>query len=278
MVHSVNKNFKKFNVGCILVDILFNEDTKLILTYLSKHGKNKNCSQDAILINDRVINNQAGNIDERLVCIGIADGVGGVPGGYEASTYILNHFAQAKSFHDAEELRKYLHSLNVELIDYASGMDEKKAMATTFTGLVPVGHELYYFHAGNTRLYAWIDDSLRQITTDHTNYQALLGQGIINKDDSTCERNVIYCCFGTGNPEYLSALEVNPISFDKAPEYFLMTTDGIHDYIDNCDMKQMLANNLDDRNKILTLIENAEKNGSSDDCSVIIARPQLLIY
>lgn len=57
-------------------------------------------------------------------------------------------------------------------------------------------------HAGNTRLYAVSDKEIVQISTDHTNYQAMVVDGVVAKDEEHIGKNVIYCCFGTGNREY----------------------------------------------------------------------------
>ena len=93
-----------------------------------------------------------------------------------------------------------------------------------------------------------------------------------DKDEEYIGKNVIYCCFGTGNREYLNALLVEEIKKDFRPEYLLFTSDGIHDYIEANEIKKLLDENLDDRNKILALLDEAEKNGSGDDCTVVIAR------
>lgn len=242
------------------------------ITYVSKTGKSKSESQDCILVNDQVINNYAGNLEMPLERLCIADGVGGVPGGYEASSFVLNKFLKDKSYKSGEELRRSLVSINDELIKYASGLEGKKAMATTFTGIARIGAEVWLMHAGNTRLYSWAGEKLEQLTTDHTNYQAMVKTGAIEPDDSCMDRNIIYCCFGTGKREYLSALQVEQLRLGYVPEYIILTSDGIHDHIDNERFGQILKENLDDRNKILALLACAEENGSTDDCTIVIAR------
>ena len=246
------------------------------ITYVSKQGQHHNESQDCILINNQVINNSAGAFNDNITNICIADGVGGVPGGYEASSYLLHHFKVPEYVGDEVALRDYLLSLNRELIAYAAKIDEKKAMASTFTGLVVIGHSLYVMHAGNTRLYACIGGRLKQITTDHTNYQALISDGIDEVDAAMGGRNVIYCCFGTGREEYLKSLEVFKLELDTAPEYLILTTDGIHDYIEEQQFETILNDNLDDRNKILELVKAATLNGSDDDKTVAIIRRKLI--
>lgn len=242
------------------------------ITYVSKHGKEKTESQDCILVNDEVINDYAGRLDVTLERLCIADGVGGVPGGYEASSFVLKNFINKKIFKSVEELREHLLNINDELIKYASKIPEKKAMATTFTGIVRIDKKIYLMHAGNTRLYAVKEKEVVQISTDHTNYQAMVVDGVISKDEEYVGKNVIYCCFGTGNREYLNALQVEEIKLKFSPEYLLFTSDGIHDYVDDEKLKQILDANKDDRNKILSLLDEAQTNGSGDDCTVVVAR------
>jgi len=242
------------------------------ITYASRHGKGKTESQDCILVNDDVINDYAGVIEIPLKRLCIADGVGGVPGGYEASSFVLRHFLDNKQYKSGEDLMKHLIQINDDLIEYASNLEDKKAMATTFTGLVRIDKTIWLMHAGNTRLYAYADGRLEQLTVDHTNYQAMVVDGIIKSDDKHMARNIIYCCFGTGKREYLNALQVEELTLGYVPELFVLTSDGIHDRLECCDIERILNDNLDDRNKILTLLDEADKHGSTDDCTVVIAR------
>ena len=242
------------------------------ITYVSKHGKNKIESQDCILVNDEVINNYAGTISVPLQRLCIADGVGGVPGGYEASSYVLNHFLDKKDYTSGDELRTQLIKINDNLIEYASKLEDKRAMATTFTGIAVIDTNVWLMHAGNTRMYAYSDGRLEQITEDHTNYRAMVLDGVIGEDDKSMARNVIYCCFGTGNREYLNALVVEELHLGYRPEYILLTSDGIHDYVDNARIKELLEANLDDRNKLLALLEESGNNGSTDDSTIVVAR------
>lgn len=252
------------------------------ITYVSKHGLTKEESQDCILVNDKVINNHAGILDVPLQRLCIADGVGGVPGGYEASSFVLNNFAEVSGYKTGEDLKKCLVNINEDLIYYAAGLEEKRAMATTVTGLARIENELWVMHAGNTRLYTFgaglPNKRLKQITKDHTNYQAMVVDGSIEMPKSDTDnsailaKNVIYCCFGTGNREYLDALQVEKLQMSDVPELFMLTSDGIHDYVDAERIEQILADNLDDRNKILALLDAAAEGGSSDDCTIVIAR------
>lgn len=226
------------------------------ITYVSKHGKNKQNSQDCLLLNDSLINNSAGRLDARLDCICIADGVGGVPGGFEASSYILENFSKHPQFINCAELRDFLIKLNDSLIEYSSSFDDMKTMATTFSGLIAIDRSLWLMHAGNTRIYAYTNGKLELLTKDHT-------KG---------ERNIIYCCFGTGKREYLKDLQLEEVKLDSIPEFLMLTSDGVHDYIEDGRLEQLLADNFDDRNKILEIIRTCEEGGSMDDSTVVIAR------
>lgn len=227
------------------------------------------------MINDRVINNYADSFNVNLDRICVADGVGGVPGGYEASNFVLSHFPKNNEFSSGEDLKNGLFALNEDLIKYAKALEDKKAMATTLTGLVTIDNEIWLVHAGNTRLYAWMDDKLIQLTTDHTNYQAMKNDGI-EETEKNSNKNVIYCCFGTGKKEYLGSLVVEKLNLDEPPLFLVLTSDGIHDYVDNDCIEEICKNNLDDKNKILEIMSSADSNGSTDDQTIVIARRKLI--
>ena len=103
----------------------------------------------------RVLNEFRGEFEISAPCIlAVADGVGGNPGGNEASGFVLRELLRRSSEvrPDEQALRDLVISLNNDLISHAAGIPGKETMATTFTALVLDDTGAWYAHTGNTRL------------------------------------------------------------------------------------------------------------------------------
>ena len=70
----------------------------------------------------------------------------------------------------------------------------------------------------------------------------------------------------------MKQLVVRPVFDDRRPKLLLMTTDGIHDYLTNDEMENILGTEMTDKEKIDSLIERAGEKGSKDDRSSAMIR------
>ena len=231
-------------------------------------GVQKAECEDSCLVGTAVINDSAVSLDSTaptMVCL--CDGVGGNAGGRDASLFLCREIGNAVNHSEVTEALK---KLNGELIEYGI-QSGKPTMASTLTGLIFRDDRITLIHAGNTRLYTIRGGFLNQITTDHTTYEWLKSIGNTEAAEA-CNRSEIRCAFGAGNPDYLKQLVVRPVFDDRRPKLLLMTTDGIHDYLTNDEMENILGTEMTDQEKIDSLIERAGEKGSKDDRSAMMIR------
>lgn len=126
------------------------------------------------------------NEDYAAVCLGtpaqrahsgvvavIADGVGGAKGGRVASESTVRSFIDG--FYGLSPLRGVRHNAGVALeaanswVHTVGRTDASlEGMACTLTALILRGRQAHAVHVGDTRLYRFRDDTLVQLTTDHT--------------------------------------------------------------------------------------------------------------
>lgn len=207
-----------------------------------------------------------------LRCIGVADGVGGNPGGRLASTYAASRIIRADFSGMSEaSIRQFAAELNGDIIQYAAGIPGKTKMATTLTCLVAADDGFYMLHAGNTRLYAMQGAYLKQLTTDHTTRDWLIQLGQFEAADR-CSGSEINCCFGGGDMRYLDRIVVETLFKDGIPGTLLLTSDGIHEFVDVDTMEQIMQDASEEPEAIRMLMEYARANGSKDDQTVVIVR------
>lgn len=236
-------------------------------------GIDKKTCEDAVLLGDTVLSECELELELELpTTICVADGVGGNLGGELASGFVLNKIKEKQYIEiDEVNLKQYFLDLNNNLLEYANTTEVKKNMATTLTGIFADEIGMYYAHAGNTRLYIMQGEYLKQITKEHTTYQWLLDHG--NEEAaSLCNKNEIRCCFGGGSARYINELEVGRVENWSRISTLLMTSDGIHEYVDIDTLEEVLISDKSDIEIAKQLIFLATQNGSCDDKSVIVIR------
>lgn len=244
---------------------------RMVITSLVAKGKNKILCDDAALIKDMILCEEGltTKIDNNG-CIAIADGVGGNAGGHDASQFLLS-FIKDKWTPKLSELEtlEMLKDANLELIHYSDGITAKSNMATTFTGLFYKNGIPLLAHVGNTRLYALQGNYLKQMTLDHTTYQWHIMQGNYDETDK-CNKSEIISCFGGASEELLKMLYVENVFAEYVPEVLVLTSDGIHDYVDIDTMESIICIDRPMTKRVQKLWMKAVENGSLDDCSIII--------
>lgn len=227
------------------------------ITALSVKGSIKDQCEDTLFIGDTIISDDSyvyeGDFPEVL---GVADGVGGNPGGQKASRFISKLFSEVSLKGDEKEVKANLENVNRSLINYAAGLPGEERMASTLTAMYHGKQGYYVAHVGNTRLYVAQGRYLKQFTNDHTSNQIA--------------SNMIYGCFGGADENLLLPLEISLISPNDLPQKCILTSDGIHDHLDVDRLEELLNSDADDLAVMRDICDEAKKNGSKDDMSIIM--------
>ncbi|MDF2120136.1 bifunctional protein-serine/threonine kinase/phosphatase [Roseiarcaceae bacterium H3SJ34-1] len=134
--------------------------------------------------------------------------------------------------------------------------DPDKGYVCTFSAVVFKGNGAHLFHIGDARIYRISGASAEQLTEDHRVYvspeQSYLGRGLgVNPQ---VEIDYLNCEIDRG-------------------DVFLLTTDGVHEFITPRFMAATVQNNADDLDRAARLLaEEAYGNGSDDNLTVQIVR------
>ena len=232
-------------------------------------GIGKSVCEDSVIIGSKVISDEA--TVEGIPShgfIGVADGVGGNRSGDIASTHLLALLSEITC--SEEQLHDSLCEANAHLIEESKSNPLYEDMATTLSAIYIGGKEKRIVHIGNTRVYVVQGHYLKQLTADHTIYNWLNSMGRKEEAEAS-NKNEITNCFGGGNEELLSKLQILPLSDSKI---FLLTSDGIHDYVSQDDMEEILNADLSGEEKCEELIKRALNAGSKDDMSAVLIDAQ----
>ena len=229
-----------------------------------EHGENKVCSEDTMVASGQVCKDGYFSFDASGNCVAVADGVGGNAGGQEASEFVTS-MLKAGIVGDAKEAAL---QINEELISYAKTIPGKEQMATTLTALLFNNEKpAYVLHVGNTRLSAIQGEYLKRITHDHTTVEFLRSRGDFDAAENA-PQSEITSCFGAGNMATISQLQVYEI--DKNYAGFVITSDGLHDYLDEEVIEDFIARGIFSEDAFKSLVQQARDNGSQDDISAIV--------
>ncbi|QWW19617.1 serine/threonine-protein phosphatase [Schaalia sp. 19OD2882] len=133
----------------------------------------------------------------------LADGMGGPAGGDIASSVAIAHLAPLDTDnHPADSLlpllREALMDAHEELAERSTHDPDLQGLGTTCIALMRSGNKLAMVHIGDSRAYVLRDDTLTQVTTDHSFVQYLVDTGQITAEDAEHhpQRNVVLRILG----------------------------------------------------------------------------------
>jgi serine/threonine protein kinase/serine/threonine protein phosphatase PrpC len=195
----------------------------------------------------------------------IADGMSGSEAGKDASqccvgSFLADYYSTPDSWSVKQAGQKILSATNSWL--YSQGQaryQSAKGMVSTLSILVLKATTANIFHIGDSRIYRLRQGDLEQLTRDHRVW--------VSKD-----KNYLNRAMGI-EPR----LEVDYQSFAlETGDVFLMTTDGVHDFIDEKILKTVLQDGDDLTRQAATILQFASDNHSDDNLTCQLIRIESL--
>ena len=206
--------------------------------------------------------------------ISIADGMGGYEGGQEASHIAIQTIEQIYSDGIEGDVKTVLatafRTAHQRIKEYAEKHPELHGMGTTCTSVAVVGHDLYYSHVGDSRLYLARDSKIIPLTRDQSYVGRLVEQGIIRPEEASShpQRNILTGALGAGNEVVPEVLE-QPIELEKG-DILILCTDGLWSLVSEAEIQSTLSGGLEQACQ--KLIAFAKERGGPDNITVQIAR------
>ncbi len=225
----------------------------------------RNSNQDAYF---------AGEISQEITFAVVCDGMGGAKAGNVASTaavksiseYIANSYRNNMSLDDITKmLRNAIISANIEVYDMASQNEQLQGMGTTVVAAVVRGENAVIANVGDSRVYL-IDDSITQLTTDHSIVQTLIESGKITVEDAKVHprKNVITRALGAESDVAVDIAEYN-LSENNT---LLLCTDGLTNFVSEEDiLKTFKENDISVVSE--KLVELANIGGGGDNITAV---------
>jgi protein phosphatase len=139
---------------------------------------------------------------------------------------------------------------------------------TTLTIAVVMGRSAYIAHVGDTRVYWFNQNTLKQITKDHSLVQRLveLGQETSEGALTHPQRNVLYRAIGQG-----STMEVDTYFQNLPPGSSLfLCSDGLWGLVKNEALRETFQAANTPQEACEQLIALANKNGGEDNITAVV--------
>jgi protein phosphatase len=213
----------------------------------------------------------------------VADGVGGTPGGRDASRTalraIVDYVLSAMDLYqqldeDIEpefeaELRRSV-ELSHEAVRQAGDADEDRVgMATTLTMVCFRWPKAYIVHVGDSRGYRLRNGDLELLTKDQTMAQAMVDAGALSPDQAARSRlnHILYSAIGATRAEPYSV--TTDAQWD---DRMLICTDGITKHISDLEIRDALRDMTTAEATARNLLQLALDRGGSDNTTLIVGR------
>lgn len=208
----------------------------------------------------------------------VADGMGGHIEGGVASSLITQsledlHSGQMDSIDVfIDQLVELLNSTNQIIYSISNEMFEsRQIIGSTFVILVLYRDKGYVLWAGDSRLYRMRDVYFEQVTVDHTQYEELRSQHLL--DDRLAENaqdhpanHILTRAMGVREK-----LEFEMVQIDvQEQDVFLLCSDGLYNVIDQMELGKSLYYADDLASALKTLINSAVLRGTTDNVSAVI--------
>jgi protein phosphatase len=205
----------------------------------------------------------------------LADGMGGHTGGEQASRIAVEVIGQYLDTNwdtpsESEDLlEKAIYQANEGILEDQNSHPERADMGTTIVIVMFRHGETWRAHVGDSRLYLLRDGNLKQITEDHTWISQAINAGEISWEDAKYHpwRHVLSQCLG--RKDLYEGIDIEKMDIQPS-DRLLLCSDGLTEEVPENLIAQLLeqSETLEDTAKIL--IEEAKKDGGSDNITVIL--------
>lgn len=208
----------------------------------------------------------------------VADGMGGHAGGEEASRLAVEHIQAYLETHLEELqhdpvtlLRQAFLAANHAIVEQQRQNTARADMGTTAVVVLvdEKGDRAWCAHVGDSRIYRWRKEELKQITSDHTWIaQAVqLGSLTIEQARQHPWRHVLSQCLGR---EDLTQIDIQPIDLEPG-DRLLLCSDGLTEELTD-EVISIYLSEPDVEKAATTLVNAAKNHGGRDNVTVVVIR------
>ena len=217
----------------------------------------------------------------------LADGMGGHAGGEVASRVsaetVVAYFDATENGQNIDantaacerlpnHLVQSIKRANASIFSEAGERSEHRGMGTTIVTLTFCADHAHFAHVGDSRLYRLRHGELQPLTRDHSLLQRALDFQDLSEDEARelienfPHKNVLTRALGS---RYVVDVDVDATPIEGG-DLFVMTSDGVHDTIDDEYLNALLVSHQDDWNMACdAVIAACNDAGGPDNITIV---------
>lgn len=194
----------------------------------------------------------------------VADGMGGHSAGDLASQLIVNTLGKVSPPADlatfVDQLEDALLAVNQRLFKMSA--EHQQTVGSTVAALVAHGRHVVYLWAGDSRVYRLRNGRFSQLTTDHSQVERLIEQGLLSREQAAHhpQGNMVTRAVGAAE-----TLFVDMDMDEMAPgDRYLLCSDGLDKHLNDEEIGRILAEGTPEQ-ACRRLIEETLARGAMDN-------------
>jgi serine/threonine protein phosphatase PrpC len=153
------------------------------------------------------------------------------------------------------------------IFDAALASPHLRGMGTTLTAMLLVDSKAHICHAGDSRCYLMRDNSVRQLTDDHTWIAEQMKLGAMTEAEAKTSR---YRHVITRSVGFEREIEADTRTLAIEPgDCFVLCSDGLSNHLGPGELERILASTWF-RRAPQRLVDLANQRGGDDNCTVIV--------
>jgi protein phosphatase len=205
--------------------------------------------------------------------LALADGIGGLPGGAEASQEAVGslmalYYSEVGPSHPADRLREAVGAVNALICYKKRQLDYAKGYLTTLVAAVTLSDQIWIANVGDSRAYRILSDpgKIQQLTEDHSGHVRNVKSGLADESDIASQRTgIITRAIGLSEE-----CQVDTYHYSWEPgDRLLLCSDGLN----SLPAEEMASISLTNPPETAArkLVSRAVELDGSDNCTVIVA-------
>ncbi|MCK4710645.1 MAG: serine/threonine-protein phosphatase, partial [Gammaproteobacteria bacterium] len=199
-------------------------------------------------------------LETKGITCAIADGMGSCEFAAEASeqcvkSFLNDYYSTPETWSVKHSGGKVLTAINSWLLSQSKN-DTAHSMVTTFSAMVLKSTTAHILHVGDSRIYRLRDGDFECLTNDH--------RINVSRGESYLSRAM--------GIDHLLDIDYRTVTIQQG-DVFLMTTDGVHDYLSSSQLKALVKIDESDFDQIAkTIVEKSLQAKSHDNVTAQIIR------
>ncbi|MDE6677652.1 MAG: protein phosphatase 2C domain-containing protein [Ruminococcus sp.] len=271
---------EKFKSPTIKLNNMPEDDSGIIVSVASDTGKIRSSNEDNFYCDEigyRITKNCSykKKIRSQRCIFAVCDGMGGESYGELASQIAVETLAKLSTEINSAEsnklhkaVNKYADEANRHICDMA---EEKlcNRSGSTLAIVCIVDKYIYTFNIGDSRVYFFLNDTIKQVTEDQTLAMRKLKANIYTEEEAknSPDAHKITSFLGVDDRRIgLNSLEYKP--FELGDGKILICSDGLTDMCSDEEIKEILSSNYENDAEIL--VKKALENGGEDNVTCMV--------